>query len=80
MFLRCHSPEQDPTALDSSMDSQWRRNRSGRSGFGRYTFLGRELIFITCYKASLVPWERAHAQAASSLHQSHMQLHAYISA
>ena len=28
--------------------AQWRRNRSGRSGFGRYTFLGRKLIFVTC--------------------------------
>ena len=47
---------------------QWRRNRSGRSGFGRYTFLGRKLIFITCYniaKASLVPLERAQPHAST---------------
>ena len=31
-------------------------------------------------KASLVPdWERAQPQAVSLLHQSHVQLHAYIS-
>ena len=29
---------------------QWRRNRSGSSGFKLLHILGRKLIFITCYK------------------------------
>ena len=35
---------------------------------------------INIHNYSLVPWEQAQPQAASLLHQSHMQLHAYISA
>ena len=44
------------------------------------TLFRLQLMFITCYKlliakVSLIPWERAQAQEAFSLHQSHMQLH-----